>query len=188
MESIKNPTILAEVYPALTEEFSNYGNDDILFSHTGYFDRTTIYEFSTKIESILTFRGESSQLVRKIFAIVVEGLENIITHGKEDGEGRKVGHLWMKKGEEKYNLSFGNKVNKANKNYVERYLNQLNKMNYGEISQLYLSSLTNSINTGKAEIGLGFITIILKSRSKINFQMIELNENDYYFERRVSVN
>lgn len=187
MESIKKPILKEDVLVALKKEICENSDLEILISYVSSFERRTLSDLSTKIESLLHCFGESSALVNKVFSISVEGLENIITHGIPTKNNCIEGHYILFKSDEKYVLSLGNYVSKKQKEYLASYLASLNSMTHERIREMYRDILAESIKNGKVEIGLGFVTMIMKSRHQIQYQCLQMDNELFYFERRVSV-
>ncbi len=139
----------------------------IIVSHFGDFSQDLVNSLTVNVEELMFDSQDKKGIVKRMFSILVEGLQNIRLHGERDLDGNQVSFLIIVQNEENYKVTFGNLVRKAGaKTIVERVV-QLNKMDPLDVKALYMETLSNGIRSSKGGAGLGFITMSLKSKNKI---------------------
>ncbi|HZH85801.1 MAG TPA: SiaB family protein kinase [Brumimicrobium sp.] len=173
------------IFQELHNDFSECNDEYVVMSHFGEFSQDLVNSLSEGLEYIMLSREAARMITKRMFTIMIEGLQNIRLHGARNNSGKQFGHVMILENDGTYAVSFGNIVDKFSKDILSKHLNKLNNMNPMEIKELYLATLSNGMMTDKGGAGLGFITIALKSKSDISFQFIEFEENTFYFEMRV---
>lgn len=173
------------IYQELHSEFTNHGDNFLLMSHFGEFSQDLVNSLSEGLEYIMLQRNEKRILIKRMFSIMIEGLQNIRLHGVKNDQNKQLGHVMIMEEDNSYSVSFGNIVDQKGKNILNKHLKKLNEMNLDELKEYYLDVLGNGVMTDKGGAGLGFTTISLKSKSKIKFQFIDYQEDSFYFEMRV---
>ena len=153
----------------------------VIVSHFGYFSQDLVNGFSENVEDILTSAGEKKQIIKRIFSIIIEGLQNIRVHGEADSEGKYHGSFILAKDENKYTIIFGSLIKSENKIPLEKRIENLNSLQEDEIKDHYMSVLTNGIASATGNAGLGFITMKLKSKTNIKTKFYPVSEDLYFF-------
>ena len=51
------------------------------------------YDISERIESYMISAGDSKDVIKRMFTILIEGMKNIRQHGLRDERGRQLGYL-----------------------------------------------------------------------------------------------
>lgn len=153
----------------------------VILSHFGYFSQDLVNGFSENVEDILTSAGEKKQVIKRIFSILIEGLQNIRVHGEADSEGKYYGSFILAKDEIKYSIIFGSLIKSENKIQLEQRIEHLNALEDQQIKDHYMSVLTNGIASATGNAGLGFITMKLKSKSNIGAKFYPVSDGFYFF-------
>ncbi|MFN5415524.1 MAG: SiaB family protein kinase [Flavobacteriia bacterium] len=153
----------------------------VILSHFGYFSQDLVNGFSENVEEILTSAGEKKQIIKRIFSILIEGLQNIRVHGEADADGKYYGSFILAKDETKYSIIFGSLIKRENKITLEKRIENLNILEEDQTKEHYMSVLTNGIASATGNAGLGFITMKLKSKSNIKAKFYSVSEGLYFF-------
>jgi hypothetical protein len=153
-------------------------------SHFGELSQDMVNQASTEIEERLFSANVKKTIVKKVFSIMVEGLQNIRLHGERDTEGNQVSFFMIKESEEHYKIYLGNLVFNSNIEKIQARIDQVNGLGKAEVKALYLDVLTNGIISNKGGAGLGFITMSMKSVNKIvgHFEKIDDEISNYDLE------
>jgi Family of unknown function (DUF6272) len=159
---------------------SDSGFTQAVFLHFGEVHQDFINSSTQLIEENLISAGEKKQTVKRIFSILIEGLQNVYIHG-ELFEGLKTGLLQVVKNEEAYRVIMGNYCDNSKIERITSNLNKLNQMNEDEVKEFYLESLNNGLISDKGGAGLGFITMRMKSKSVINFHFDKVDDSLSFF-------
>lgn len=175
------------IYQELHGDFTNQCSNYLVMSHFGEFSQDLVNSLSEGLEYIMDRRETKRITIKRMFSIMIEGLQNIRLHGKKNYRNKHLGHVMIMEKDSHYSVSFGNIVDIESKQILTEHLNRLNNMNLSEMKSYYIDVLGNGEITGRGGAGLGFTTIALKSKSKIHFQFIEFEENTCYFEMRVDL-
>ena len=175
------------LFQELHDDFTNHGENSVVMSHNGEFSLDLVNSLSEGLEYILYRQDVKRTIIKRMFSIMIEGLQNIRLHGKTDLLNRQLGHVLIMEKNDSFSVSLGNIIDIDSKKILTNHLNGLNSMNLSELKEYYLDVLGNGEMTSKGGAGLGFTTIALKAKSKIQFQFINFEENTCYFEMRLEL-
>lgn len=157
------------------QEARDMGYTNVHLAHFGPIDQDLINSFTLNMEDFMVSGGDKKQLIKRVFSILIEGLQNILIHGnKVDGEQQAL--VMIAYNERGYYLTLGNLAQKADNNRLTGYLDKLNGMTEEEVKAFYLQTLNNGLISDKGGAGLGFITIRMKSRSMLDYRFKDVNE------------
>lgn len=149
----------------------------VLVSHFGEFSQDLVNSLSTKVEETLLESGVKKGIVKRVFSILVEGLQNIRIHGEKDQDGNQVSFLIIAQVGETFKITFGNLLKNRNINNITSRIDKLNQMELPEVKELYMEVLTNGIMSNKGGAGLGFITIAMKAKNKLDYSIEKLDDD-----------
>lgn len=153
----------------------------LVLSHFGYFSQDLVNGFTENVEEILISAGEKKQIIKRVFSILIEGLQNIRVHGQKDEHGKQYGSFILAKDSSKYCIIFGSLIKSEAKSSLEERINNLNSLEDEAVKELYMSVLTNGIVSVTGNAGLGFITMRLKSKNKLKLRFYQVSEELNYF-------
>jgi len=151
-------------------------NGKVILSHFGEFSQELVNSLSISIENMMIESGDQKGVVKRIFSILVEGLQNIRIHGERDEKEQQTSFLTILQSDTYYKLTLGNLVSSENISKIVDRINQLNELNPSDIKNLYMEVLSNGIMSNKGGAGLGFITMSLKSKNQLDFTTEDLSE------------
>lgn len=162
-------------------DYNKNANGKIIVSHFGEFSQDLVNSLSTSIEDMMLESGDKKGVVKRMFSILVEGLQNIRIHGERDEDGNQVSFLIVLQNEDNYKVTFGNLISRTNIEGIIERIDSLNKMETAEVKELYMEVLSNGIMSNKGGAGLGFITMSLKSKNKIGYISEEVSDDLVFF-------
>lgn len=162
--------------------FYSGGNKKLIASHNGELTQDKVSAIASVVENQLELYGVSKGAVKKVFNIVIETLQNILIHGEKDGSGVKHSYFVVGKSDNEFTISSGNIVLNSNVDKLRKRLHDI--MNYDEkaLKLQYMQVLSNGEISTKGGAGLGFLTIALKSGSKLDFDFQKINDSISLFE------
>lgn len=169
------------VYQNVHDRFVSEEGRNVLISHYGEFSQDLVNSLSEGIEEAMRTRDEKKSLIKRMFSILIEGLQNIRIHGVKTDSGKQLSHVIIAKNEDNYKVNFGNLIQKGEENNLAKHLGRLNQMDAVQVKQYYMEVLSNGIMSEQGGAGLGFITIAMKSKSQLYFSFEELDDNYAYF-------
>lgn len=156
------------------------GYSQIPVAHCGGINQDLIHRLSEYVEEMLVSGGAKKTVIKRIFSIVVEGLQNILIHGERIGD-EQLSMLIVASSSSEYKVSMGNITNVSEKPKLLSYINKLNELNDDEVKEFYLETLNNGLISDKGGAGLGFITMRMKSKNQLDFEFAEFGENQLLF-------
>ncbi|PHR46681.1 MAG: hypothetical protein COA32_09355 [Fluviicola sp.] len=178
---------IEEIYRGIHNDYVSRENGVIILSHFGEFSQDLVNSLSEGLEQIMRANNVKKAIVKRMFSIMIEGLQNIRIHGAKDKKDQQLGHVIVTDYHNSYTISFGNLSNKDKKKFLNDHIKSLNEMDPAEVKEYYLKVLGNGVLSEKGGAGLGFITMCLKSKSKLTHQFIELENDQLYFEVSMSL-
>ncbi len=183
IESVKN-TIVAEVKTIFDSYSAIYANDldySIVVSHLGAFSQDLIHSLSVGVEELMGSFGDKKHIIKRMFSILIEGLQNIRIHGGVDDEGDQLAFLIIARNTENYKILFGNIVEKQDRSTLKSYLGNINNHDERELKNLYLRVLKDGYLSQKGGAGLGVITMRMKAANELQYRLYDLSNGKSFF-------
>src|SRR5690554_7844933 len=118
-------------------------------SHFGEFSQDLVNSLSEGLEYIMRSNNAPKILTKRMFSIMIEGLQNIRLHGARNHENKQLGHVMIMESNDEYTVSIGNVVDIKSKVVLTNHLNMINNMSHQEVKDYYISVLTNGVTTEK---------------------------------------
>jgi hypothetical protein len=168
-------------------EFNIQADGKIIVSHFGEFSQDLVNSLTTSIEEMMLDSGDKKGAVKRMFSILVEGLQNIRIHGERDTYGNQVSFLIVLQNEDNYRVTFGNLVRVNIVDKLAGRIDELNGKDRDAVKGLYMDTLSNGIMSSKGGAGLGFITMSLKSNHKIVHEQIQVSDDLVFFMQNVTI-
>ena len=178
MEVEENSTIhlVKNYFREYLTSYKTEKNRSIVISHCGTFSQDLINSLVVRNEELMKSTGDKKAIVKRAFSILIEGLQNIRIHGRSDEQGNQLSFLIVAKAADRYCLNFANLVDYSIIESIESQIEKLNLMSAEEVKELYTSVLTESGFSEKGGAGLGFITMKMKSNTKLNYSILPLDD------------
>lgn len=167
----------SHVFESISERYVKDGSLTIVMSHCGTFSQDLVNSLGEGAEEILIASNEKKPMIRRIFSVLIEGLQNIRIHGELNPAGVQEGILVFAKGDGIYKISFGNLIYNGSIPAMEDRLNKLNQLTEEDLKQRYMSVLSAGILSNKGGAGLGFITMKMKARSDLKFEFHPVSDD-----------
>ena len=149
----------------------------VIAAHFGGFSQGFIYTLTEEFEKLLVSHGDKRHVIRRLFSIMIEGLQNLRIHGQLDELGRQVSFLLITAYEDHYNLRMANLIQNSVQEKLEDYLTHINGCSMDDLKQTYLDILRRDFMSQSKGAGLGFVTTRIKSGSKIDYAIHPVSEN-----------
>lgn len=149
---------------------------NILLNYQGEFSVNLIRTFANGVEERMTQNGDKKYIIKRMFSILIEGLQNIYIHGGKDEMDRQQVFLIVAHNQSQYRVLMGNILDAEDRELVKAYLGNINNHSEEELKQLYLTVLKNGYMSDKGGAGLGIVTMRLKSSEDLNYKIYDLHE------------
>lgn len=178
---------LRGVYLKSLEEYSLIDGGTVIVHHFSEFTQDFISGITETIEEILVSNGDDQKVIRRMYTILVEGLQNIRAHAEKDEGGYRAAFLFMVKTKYSYIIKMGNLIQKNDEDLIHEYIGDINNMVEGNLRKLYVEILSSSVFTRKGGAGLGFLIMRMKSGQPLNYNIIELSNGQSFFSVEVRI-
>jgi hypothetical protein len=163
------------------KRYTSVENRIVLVSHYGEFSQDLINSLVEGNEELMSSVGDKKILIKRVFSILIEGLQNIRAHGERDEQGIQLAFVLIAKEKESYKINFGNIINSIDCDKITSHIDNLNQMSLSNVKMLYTKVLTEDMFSEKGGAGLGFITMKMKSNNVLNYSIETLNETQSLF-------
>ena len=176
---LQESSVLNKCNSKYQKVFGSYNTDPngkVIVSHFGEFSQDLVNSLSVSIENMMKESGDKKSPIKRMFSILVEGLQNIRIHGERDEEGQQTSFLIILQTADYYKITLANLVISKNMAKISQRIEQLNSLELPDIKALYMEVLSNGIMSNKGGAGLGFITMALKSKNKINYDIEKVSD------------
>lgn len=141
--------------------------DEILLSYFGQLDQSLTYILSSKVETILESHKASRSVVKRIFSILIESLQNVRLHSFRSLIKEELVGVIVTKEPDNFKVVVMNLADENAKLILASRINEVNAMDKVELKKKYMDTMTNGVISDKGGAGLGIITIALKSEENI---------------------
>ena len=159
----------------------------ILVSHFGVFSQNLVSSLTDGIENLIVSIGDKRIVVKRMFSILIEGLQNLRLHGGLDSQGVQSGFLILANDDKHYKLVLANIINTEDAPNITRYIETINDYSKEELKAKYTSVLSNEFLSEKGGAGLGLITTRMKSGNPLEYTLPSLDEDSSLFTLKISL-
>ncbi len=173
--------------------FNIMEKDNIIMSFKGEITSDIISRVLQMAEDKLD--NEKNSVKKKIYNILVEGLQNLYhhtedfrVHGEKDFLGdSKSALLLIWHEDDYYYIQTGNYIQNENINTLKTRLDKINGMSKDELRDYYKEILNNNTISDKGGASLGMIDIARKSGEKLEYSFTRLDDHISFFDFKVKV-
>lgn len=170
-------------------------NEKILFSYNGIISQEFVAEIEDVINDTLSIHDSEidNKVVRNLFSIAVEQLQNIISYSKHNI--KKTNSIYESNGicifgfdesKEKYFIKTLNQIQENDKIKVKEKIDMLNNMDDKEKRKLMRELLRSGEHSHDRGAGVGFIEMARRSSEKIEYNFID-NDSEQLFELTIYI-
>lgn len=140
-------------------------------------------------ETDMEKNSEERSVQRKVYHVMVETLQNMNKHSDEIKE-RNIGNglFIIGKKQDTYYVITSNKVAKNHKDHLENALISVNSASPQELKEMYKRQIKEGSLSNKGGAGLGLIDIARKTGETLNYQFLQLDDENFFFILKVEIN
>lgn len=160
----------------------------ILLIYQGLFDQDMIKSVLSMTEKKLTQENVDESIRKKLFSIMVEGLQNICKHQVKVTDLNENPMLIISQNADHFFVITGNHIDNDKVDLVESKINQVNSLNKEELKELYKRSRLSSVISDVGGAGLGFIDIARKSGNQIGYKFYDMGNDLSFFIQTIKIN
>jgi hypothetical protein len=162
---------------------------DIILSYDGVLNSETITKLEAEIEGKIVAMGLPKAVIRKVFFICIESLQNMLIHGYKNEAGAQHNFFILSVTEKAVKMIGANLIYNPAIEKLKKHIDRINSFSDpADLRTYYLEHLENNELSEKGGAGLGFITIGMKSGNKLYTEFATINDNRSLFLMGVTVN
>ena len=178
---------IREIYQNQCDTIALTKESKVLLSHFGTFSQNLVSSLSENAEKLLSSKNIEKTVVKRVFSIMIEGLQNIRMHGEIDDTERQLGFVILSESKSFINISLANVIDPDDFYKVDKYIEKINNYTEQELRDTYISVLTNDFLSLKDGSGLGFITTRLKSGQPLKHSYFALEGGKMLFTFKIKL-
>ncbi len=164
--------------------FEDMQRNNLNYIYRGVFTQCITDNILLLTEACMNCANEDSKIKKRIFTILVEGLQNVTRHQEIDGKNvsmDQAGIFIIQNKADGYYITTGNPILNENIAKLTRQLDKINGLDPEELKSFYKEVLNDNKISNKGGAGLGLIEMARKSGNKLDFDFSEINEKYSYF-------
>ncbi len=153
-----------------------------ILRHFGPLSYEEIGFLLNKMTVLLERKGMSITVKKKVYAAMVESLENVYKHQdiiEKDDEYKPRFSLYVD--EQNLSMFVSNSVLNHKISPLRTKLDKVNALDKNGLKDLYKNTILSGNVSPKGGAGLGIINIAKVSENKINFSFVAINDKYSYF-------
>jgi hypothetical protein len=128
---------------------------------------------------------EDDRVLRRVYHVMVESLQNINRHAEEYVElGHPypgVGLVLVAKNDERFQVTTGNIVVNQQVIEISDFLEKLNTMDPDALDDLYKEQMREGILSPRGGAGLGFIDVRRKTGNPLDYSFVMIDDETSFF-------
>lgn len=161
----------------------------ILFDYRGPVNYDTIETLLINLKNKQEFKDLSKPNSKRLYAIIVECLENISRHSLKNRENENLPDpfLSVRKQGNEIIIVAGNPVSEDNRMKIARRISQINNLDEAGLRLLYDERINSELKPLENGAGLGFIMMALKSGNRIEYSLTDTNSSCAFIEIQIAV-
>lgn len=170
------------------ELFKDIQKDDLEYMYRGEFSGNLTESILGLAEANIEKSPSRSLIKKRVYFIMVEGLQNITRHQDTTGaDYYEPGIFIIQKKGARYYITTGNLIKSASVEPLKERLERINSMEKKELTQYYKKVLLEGGISDKGGAGLGLIEMARKSGNKLLYRFKTLNNDYSYFYFQTSI-
>ncbi|MCX7986985.1 MAG: SiaB family protein kinase [Bacteroidales bacterium] len=178
------------------DEYYNKLNDDgeVILAYHGTITADGINGVLEAVESKLDGMGIDPKVKKKVYNVLVEGLQNLYHHIDELPQdfapqfAHKFGVVVVRKKEECIKITLGNFINVKKTAYLKDKIDKINSLSEDELKDMYKFILNHQKLSVKGGGGLGLLDMARKSGNKLGYEFFEFNSDYQFFSLDITIN
>lgn len=179
-------TLVRNIFQNQGDQLNDAGQN-VLVSHFGSFSQNLVASLSEGVEDLLVSIGDERLVIKRMFSILIEGLQNIRLHGEDDNQQRQLAYLLISNTKASYKITMANIVKAEDVDTIIAFIDRINNFSKENLKETYLSVLSNEFLTKKGGAGLGFITTRTKSGNPLLYDFYELTDDKRLFALEITL-
>jgi len=137
----------------------------------------------------IQMRNVQKRTSRKVYAILVEALENILRHGVEKEYNTRTtdGVFILYKTEQGFTIKTGNLIRNEDISKLKAEIKLVSEKNITQLKEAYREQLRNGAISNKGGAGIGLIDMAIKANKDLTFNLFETDPDTSFFELTINI-
>jgi len=169
--------------------FSRIQQQDFEYVYRGYFNHSITKKILALADTNIQKTVNKSTIQKRIYYIMVEGLQNITRHQDEleDDQEKYPGIFAIQKQDERYYVTTGNLVLNEKIPTLKQRIDKINSLEKEELKKFHKEVLRSGAINDKGGAGLGLIEMARKSGNKLiaSFELINDKYSYFYLQTQI---
>ena len=162
--------------------FQDMQESNIEYIYRGEFNTAITDSILSLAETNLDDSKDSIKIRKRVYFILVEGLQNITRHQEEaETDESTPGLLVIQRKDKTYQITTGNLILSENIPHLTTLLVKINSLDKKELKDYYRKILNTRSFSEKGGAGLGLIEIARKSGNKLSYTFKKVSDEYSYF-------
>ncbi len=180
-------TFCQDKWEAIQKEYRQTEDKKIILSNFGDLSEDGVDSILMMVENKLESHGEPRMLIKRIFTVVVESLQNVRIHASRTESAKGTSFIIIAKEYGDYKVIVANLADNDIVEHIKAKLISVTALNERALKKVYMNSLAMGKLSAKGGAGLGILTIALKSDNNLKFNFEKINDDLTFFNMNIKV-
>jgi len=160
-----------------------------MVTYHGEFTFESINNILSYARRDIKLRNVDRKISKKVYAVLVEALENILRHGVEKEYSTKTtdGVFILYRTEDGFTIQTGNLIKNEDVAKLKADIKEVREKNIHELKEAYREQLRNGAISNKGGAGIGLIDMAIKANKDIEFNLFKIDDNLSFFELTINI-
>lgn len=178
-EAVDSIDLKAAIYDTINESVNK-------IIYEGEINQSILLAFAKLTEQKLERNDENSTVIKKVFHVIVECLQNICKHSEEAG-GDYNGLFLVSENASAYAITTGNYITNEKGDRLKSILDFINALSKEEIKEMYIKQMKEGAISDKGGAGLGFLDMAKKTGNKFQYHISSAENKKLFFILKIIV-
>ena len=168
--------------------YNELDKEGVIFCFNGPTSQSVVEGVGEAIRQRMDLEAVDMNTVRRVFAIFVEQIQNVVNYSSErkpvrpgDPKGVSYGVIVIGREDGKYYVMCGNKVESDKGRRLAEKIRRIQPMNKAELKEYYKAQRRNGPGSDSLGAGLGLIEMARRATEPLKFSITALNERESFF-------
>lgn len=160
-----------------------------MVSYHGEFTFESINNILLYARRDIKMRNVEKKTSRKVYAVLVEALENILRHGVEKDYNTKTtdGVFVLFKTDNGFTIKTGNLIKNKDIEKLKAEIQDVSEKNLEQLKKAYREQLRHGAISNKGGAGIGLIDMAIKANKDLSFNLFETDKDTSFFELTINI-
>ena len=157
--------------------FNHLEKNNIEYVYIGHFTSNITDSILSLAELNLQLLNESIKIRKRVYFILVEGLQNITRHQQfTPSKTDKSAGLIIQNKNNEFIITTINHIHITDKEKIKQHIDNINQLEKNELKNFYRKILKQQKISNKGGAGLGLIEIARKSNNKLIYDFVDIDD------------